>query len=229
MTTRFIVSLAALVLLLGANAFLLGAEKFEVRSTEEEKVIEDPLAGMRFEGKREANLKRIGLPGQAREQAVRAANRLDRQVGKRLSMAMQKSERKAQLAEDLCGRGFLPSRYMLLESLVQERNQERSVVPANQVNFEPRDWFSLSRLEELHEKFERVEGGAADASARVLAAVLANKEAEALNSQGVWSRNEWSWDRVLKAEPRLEKKLSDFLALGLVVLERAQKALCGVE
>ena len=100
MSTRFVVSIAALVLLLGANIFLLGAENFEVRSTEEEKVIEDPLAGMRFEGKREANLKRIGLPTQAREKAVRTANRLDRQVGKRLATAMQKSERKAQLAED---------------------------------------------------------------------------------------------------------------------------------
>jgi len=229
MTTRFVVSLAALVLLLGANVFLLGAENFEVRSTEEVKVIEDPLSGMRFEGKREANLKRIGLPAEARDKAVRAANRLDRQVGKRISTAMQKSERKAQLAEDLCGRGFLPSRYMLLESLVQESNQGRTVLPANQVNFEPRDWFSISRLEELHEKFERVEGGAEDASARVLAAVLANKETEALNSQGVWSRNEWSWDRVLKAEPRLEQKLSDFMALGLVVLERAQSALCSAE
>jgi hypothetical protein len=229
MNTRFVVSICALVLLVGANAFLLGEEDFEVRSTEVIKVTDDPLGGMRFVGKREDNLKRIGLPRELREKTARAANRLDRQVGKRLVLAMQKSERNAQLAEDLCGRGMLPRRYMLLESLVQEGRDGRVVIPSNRINFEPQEWFLLSRVEELHEKFERVEGGSADASARILAAVLADKEAEAIDSQGVWSHNEWSWKRVLESEPALEGKLTDFLALGLVVLERAQIALCASE
>jgi hypothetical protein len=229
MNTRFLVSISALILLLGANAFLLRAEDFEVRSLKVVKTIDDPLAGLKYDGSFETVLKRMGIPENLRQSILIAVKKIDRQYGKRLESGILKSERKAQLAEDLCGLGVLPRRYMLLESLVRQGNGGRRVLPLGQVQFEVQDWFVDSNVAELHERFERKEGAPSDATARILAAVLADKESDFLNSKSLWSRNDWDWDRLFKGHAQLEDKLIEFSALGLVVLQRAQKALCGGE
>lgn len=227
MTTRFFVSLGALVLLLAGNVFLMSQEGFEVKSAEELKVVGDPLADMRYDGNRAENLRRIGLPTALREKTEQAANRIERQVGDKIALRLQRSERNEQLALDLCGRGELPRRYMLLENLVVEQDGKRNLLPINQVQFDAQEWFTFSLVGELHRGIERIEGGPDDAPARILAAVLAGKESDMLNSQGSWSSNDWDWDHLFEKDPGLERKLTDFLAAGMVVLERAQAALCG--
>jgi hypothetical protein len=229
MNTRFLVSVSALVLLLGANAFLLQAENFEVRSLKVVKIIDDPLAGLQYDGSSETVLKRMGFSENLRQSILPAVKKIDRQHGKRLQSRIVKSERKEQLAEDLCGRGVLPRRYMLLESLVRQGNGGRRVLSPGQVQFEVQDWFVASNVEKLHEQFERREGAPSDATARILAAVLADKESDFLNSKGLWSRNDWDWDRLFKGHAQLKDELIKFSAVGLVVLQRAQKALCGGE
>jgi hypothetical protein len=229
MSTRFWVSISVLILLLGANAFLLSAEDFEVRSLEVTKSVDDPLAGMRYEGRREVNLKKMGFSPAMQEKILLAAKKIERQFGDRLQKRILDSAQKAQLSEDLCGRGVLPRRYMVMESVVKQDSRGRSLISIGTIQFESQDWFGLSNLEEMHKVFELVEGSSDDATVRILAAVLADMETEFLNSQGLWSQNDWDWGRLLKGHPNLEKKLADFSALALVVLERAQKALCGAE
>ena len=227
MSTRLIVSLGAMILLLAGNAYFVLQEDFEVKSAEELKEIADPLADMRFDGNRAEILRRLGLPSSAREETLQAANRVDRQFGDKIALRLQRSERNEQLALDLCGRGELPRRYMLLETLVEERGGERVVLPINQVQFRSQEWFTFSLVGDLHRSLERIEGGPDDAPARILAAVLAGKESDALNSQGSWSSNDWDWEHLFERESGLQKKLTAFLAAGLVTLERAQSALCG--
>ncbi len=229
MNTRFLVSISALILLLGANAFLLQAEDFEVRSLKVVKTIDDPLAGLQYDGSSETILKRMGFSENLRQSILTTEKKLDRQYGKRLQSRIMKSERKPQLAEDLCGRGVLPRRYMLLENLVRQGNGGRRVLPPGQIQFEVQDWFGSSNIEELHKRFERKEGAPSDATARILAAVLADMESDFLNSKGLWSRNDWDWNRLYKGHAQLKDELIQFSALGLVVLKRAQKALCGGE
>jgi len=221
------VSLGAMILLLAGNAYFVVQEDFEVKSAEELKEIADPLADMRFDGNRAEILRRLGLPSSAREETLQAANRVDRQFGDKIALRLQRSERNEQLALDLCGRGELPRRYMLLETLVEERGGERVVLPINQVQFRSQEWFTFSLVGDLHRSLERIEGGPDDAPARILAAVLAGKESDALNSQGSWSSNDWDWEHLFERESGLQKKLTAFLAAGLVTLERAQSALCG--
>ena len=227
MSTRLVVTLGALILLLAGNAYFVIQEDFQVKSAEELKEIADPLADMRFDGNRSEILRRFGVPTSAREETLQTANRLDRQAGEKVALRLQRAERNEQLALDLCGRGELPRRYMLLESLVEERNGERIVLPLNQVQFRAQEWFTFSLVGELHRSLERIEGGPDDAPARILAAVLAGKESDALNSQGSWSSNDWDWDHLFERESGLQKKLTAFLAAGMVTLERAQAALCG--
>ena len=215
-----------MVLLLAGNAYFVVQEDFEVKSTEELKEIADPLADMRFDGNRAENLRRLGVPSSLREEVLQAANRLDRQSGDKIALRLQRAERNEQLALDLCGRGELPRRYMLLENLVEEQNGERVVLPANQVQFRAQEWFTFSLVGDLHRSLERIEGGPDDAPARILAAVLAGKESDALNSQGSWSSNDWDWDHLFERAQGLKKKLTAFLASGLVTLEQAQAALC---
>lgn len=229
MTTRFWVSISVLVLLLGANVFLLNAEEFEVRSLEVTKSVDDPLAGMRYDGRREINLKKMGFPSSIQDKILLVSKKIERQFGDRLQKRILGSGQKNQLSEDLCGRGVLPRRYMVMESVVKQDSRGRSLISPGAIQFESQDWFGLSNLEELHKAFERIEGASDDATVRILSAVLADKETEFLNSQGLWSQNDWDWERLLKGHPNLEKKLTDFSALALVVLERAQKALCGGE
>ncbi len=229
MSTRFFVSLGTLVLLLAGIVFLVSQEGFEVKSAEELKEVADPLADMRYDGNRAENLRRLGAPNRLREATLQAANRIERQVGDKIALRLQRSERNEQLALDLCGRGELPRRYMLLENLVSEQNGERVVMSVSQVQFRAQEWFTFSLVGELHQAFERIEGGPDDAPARILAAVLAGKETDTLNSQGSWSNNDWDWEHLFEREPGLERKLTDFLASGMVTLERAQSALCGAE
>jgi hypothetical protein len=118
---------------------------------------------------------------------------------------------------------------MVMESVVKQDSRGRSLISTGTIQFESQDWFGLSNLEEMHKEFDRVEGSADDSTVRIFAAVLAGMETELLNSQGLWSRNDWNWGRLFQGHPNLEKKLTNFSALALVVLERAQKALCGGE
>ena len=227
MSSRMAIGLSSLVLLLGANLFLMNQEDFVVKSAEELKVIDDPLAAMRYQGNRDQNLRSIGVPPSLRDATLKIATRVDRRDGDRLARRMQNSERREQLAEDLCGQGELPRRYMLLELLVVEQDGRRQVLAPGQVQFEPMGWFQSALVEELHDELERVQGGARDVSARIVAAALAGKELDLLNSQGIWSANGWSWESLLASEPSLVDKIPAFLGTGLVLLERAQGALCG--
>jgi hypothetical protein len=229
MNTRFIVSISTLVLLVGANAFLLQAEEFEVRSLKEVRTVDDPLAGLKFDGDSERILKRMGFGKAMRDAILPVSIRTNRKYGERLQKQFLKSDRMAQLSEDLCGSGVLPRRYMLLENLVSQGKGGRVVLKPNRIRFEVQDWFALSNIEALHTKFERTEGSPDDATVRILAAVLASKETEFEDSSGLWSRNDWNWGRLCAEHPQLQQKLTDFSALALVVLQRAQKALCGGE
>ena len=123
-------------------------------------MIDDPLAAMRYQGNRDQNLRSIGVPSSLRESTLQVATRVDRRDGERLARRMQNSERREQLALDLCGQGELPRRYMLLGRWSWIK-MEGVRVGSRTSPFEAMGWFDSSLVSELHDEMERFKEGQA--------------------------------------------------------------------
>jgi hypothetical protein len=197
-------------------------------------VAADPLADLRFDPtQRQANLQRLGFDEAERALILGRVDALAQSyaVGQgeadRVGQRLGETEDESRLLAAVCGRGSaLPVRYGAMEFLVTKADGQLRAVNLRETSggFQPGDWFEGARVASVYDKAELSTDRKADATRMALAAILAGRQEDLLADRAPWGRglfSGWSWAKVKAANPGVETRLFEYVALLHLVLESA--------
>lgn len=186
---------------------------------------DEPLRHISYRAtNRNSNFLDMGLPQPLADEATAEARKLDEHK-KRLAKLLD--EQALDIGRALCPRpSKLPQPYAAMEFLVVQDGGERSVVNARKAlfEFETQSWFaSESNVPSIYERLERNRNRRPDASLMGIAAILAMREADALNERGPWAKGLFggSFETLEGENPSIRKKTVEYFALVHVLTEIA--------
>jgi len=223
MHTRFLISLFAVVVLLGTAGYLLSEEDVSIRTEKQVTKRKDPFEREEWKENRWRSLvTKMGLPKSLRSAILDKSKARKARLGAILLKKITSSANDLQ-RQQICGRAELPRRYALLDLLAVERNNgDRTVLQLKNLDFESSPWLAGTQLRELHEKMDLLEDGPDQATARIVSAVFSQEEAKALSYDGSWKRKKVAWSTLLK-DRSLKDQLVEYFANLLVVATVAQE------
>ena len=170
------------------------------------------------------NFMKFGLTGKQAQAASKRSGRLMKSRRDRLEKAL--TEGQTDLSGVFCpgSEDRLPERYEALGYLVKQDGDRRNVVPGEKVGFlERQEWFDVSGAGDLYDALDAKKTRKNDATVMVLAAVLLNKEREALAEEAPWSPTlgvgQWGWRPLQKKYPKATDMVIDYLSLMHVLTE----------
>lgn len=213
------------VAVVGAGSLLLNEEIPDGQLQQRINGFDEPLRHITYRAtNRNSNFLDMGLPQPLADEATAEARKLDEHK-KRLSKLLE--DQALDVGDALCPRaGKLPQPYAAMEFIVVQDGGERSVVNARKALFEleAQPWWGLdSNAAGVYERLERTQQRRPDASLMGIAAILAMREADAIDERGPWSRGLFggSFESIEGESPSIRKKTVEYFALMHVLTEIA--------
>jgi len=221
--------LTALMVAVITNAALLLTEE-EIKAQEKGAIDRsesfDELRSLTYTaGNRRDNFTKLGLTSKQAQEASKRSGRLMKSRRDRLEKAL--TEGQTEMSGVFCpgSEDRLPERYEALGYLVKQDGERRNVLPlqAKAIFLERQEWFDVSAVGDLYDALDAKKTRKNDATVMVLAAVLLNKEREAVEEQAPWSPTlgvgQWGWRPLQKQYPKATDMVIDYLALMHVLTE----------
>lgn len=186
---------------------------------------DEPLRRVSYRAtNRNSNFVDMGLPQPLADEVTAEARKLDEHK-KRLAKLIE--EQALDIGKALCPNpGKLPQPYAAMEYLVVQDGGERSVVNARKAlfEFEQQSWYATdSNVPGVYERLERTQRRRPDASLMGVAAILAMREADAINERGPWAKGLFggSFETLESENPSIRIKTVQYFALVHVLTEIA--------
>ena len=241
MRPRLIVAVVAFVLLAALNGFLVYMELRPDPETgvngiapaeelqKHTKARTDPLGDLRYtRSERGDNLARMGAPPDLVERVLNRLRRLEDISGGRLGYLFAAADADTvEMVQAFCGRTpDVRPRYGAMRFLIEEdRGLRRAIDLEDTQRLERQPWSQTDRTITVFEELELGDERKDDATLMGLAAILTQKEDDAIERLPPWGTgglSTWSWSGVLKENPGLEDRMVDYLALMLLAVERSR-------
>lgn len=246
MSPRFILALLAMISLAGLTGYLVflelrpderGTNRIAPAEREPRTIKEttDPLFDLRYgPAERRTNLAAMGLQEADIERVILKIRRMEDREQTRLVQAMDDAADPKELSAALCGRtSDLRPRYGALRFLVQEDRGTRRALDLRRITrLERQEWSRADLIGEVYRQLELTDGRKPDAPLMGVAAILLQKENDALQGLAPWDRTSlgtWSWSDLEAEHPGIGERTLDYFALMHLVVEIAQAegGLCG--
>ena len=238
MSMRSVMVGACLVMSIGVTGYLLYKEQIvppEVTATHVA-LKADPLLQTRYtEGRRKTNMKAFGLTESMQASAIERMRRIEQEHKRKIEILVNNAPDPNSLAGALCGQtSQIRPRYGALRFLVKENKGRRDPIQISRVTgLEQQDWSQVAPIGDVFGKLELSEERQEDATLMAIAAILEQREQDALESYAPWGRGllpgAWSWTKVNETYPGLSERVVEYFALMHLFVEYATSddGLCG--
>lgn len=246
MSPRFLLALFAALSLSGLTGYLVflelrpderGTNRIAPAERKPRTIKEttDPLFDLRYgSAERRTNLTTMGLDEAAVDRVVLKIRRMEDRDKTRLVKAIDDAADPKELTAALCGRtSDVRPRYGALRFLVQDDRGTRRALDLRRITrLERQEWSKADLIGEVYRQLELTDGRKPDAPLMGVAAILLQKENDALQGLAPWDRTSlgtWSWSDLEAEHPGIEARTLDYFALMHLVVEIAQSegGLCG--
>ena len=229
---------ASLVMSMGVTGYLMAKEDIapaEVTATHVA-LKTDPLLQTRYtEGRRKTNMATFGLTESMQASALDRMRRIEQKHKRKIEILVNNAPDPNALADALCGQtSQVRPRYGALRFLVKDNKGRRDPIQISRVTgLEEQDWSQVSPIGDVFVKVELSDERQDDATLMAIAAILANREQDALESYAPWGRGllpgAWSWNKVNETFPGLSERVVEYFALMHLFVEYAMsdEGLCG--
>ena len=197
-------------------------------SDDRTEVQDEPLRKMTFtSARRRDNFTDMGL---SPEDAERAAERAKSLLANEARFEKMLQEQGADVGIAFCPEpSELPVIYGAMRFLVVEEGGVRSVIDGNNglLRFVEQPWYTTNAtVRPIYDAFEARKDRRVDATVMGIAAILTQREQEAVNYQGPWSTAAFvggDFETVVRQAPAVRAKTVEYLALVQVLSEIANR------
>lgn len=220
-----------LVIGVGVDGYLVHMERVAPSEKRVGHIAEkaDPLIDLKYIAtEREGNLKVFGLSGEALKRGVKRIKDLETEQNKgRLALFLDEINDPDRAADAFCGTGTvgIPPRYALMGYLVKDERGRRDALDLDRVSrLDREEWSKVVPIDAVYAELEMGDVREQDATVMGIAAILLEKEQEALERNSPWGSglgSRWSWEKVRKDNPGIEDRVIEYLALMHLSMEVA--------
>lgn len=238
MTPRTFLNPALVAILIGVNVHLLLNEQVEqsAEKLRRENKPKDPLLDLRYTpSDRKANFKAFGMPDEMVAKTVSQTRFFEDKYKRKITLMLRDAAEPTAVADALCGQtNQVRPRYGALRFLVVEDKGLRHAIDLQRVSrLEKQEWAVRSPIDAVYSKIELASERQDDATLMAIAAIMSGREEDVQQGHAPWGSGlvpgSWSWKRVKKEEPGIEKRLVDYFALMELFVEIAtgDEGICG--